>query len=239
MLYRVIESATGDPIDAEISYNITRREIDGLGASAKPSKMHENDAKLFLGPNKMVPITELPMKWKQKKADAIATARNIYNQVDQHVSYDKSKPGYGNGDVMWVCDSKTGNCTDFHSLFIAMSRASKIPARFEIGFPIPKTKGGPIGGYHCWASFWTPETDWVPVDISEADKNPKLKEYYFGGLTADRIRFTIGRDIDLSPKQAGPALNYFVYPHVEVNGEPIDKKNLKLKFAFEDMDSNG
>src|SRR5204863_1463142 len=31
-----------------------------------------------------------------------------------------------------------------------------------------------------------------------------------------RSRLSTGRDIALSPKQDGPALNYFVYPYVEV-----------------------
>ena len=60
---------------------------------------------------------------------------------------------------------------------------------------------------------------WVPVDISEANRYPGMKEYYFGNLTEDRVQFTTGRDIDLEPRQAGPALNFFVYPYAEVGGK--------------------
>jgi transglutaminase-like putative cysteine protease len=48
---------------------------------------------------------------------------------------------------MWACDSKRGNCTDFHSVLIGMMRSSGIPARFEIGFPLPENKNeGDIPG---------------------------------------------------------------------------------------------
>ena len=193
-----------------------------------------HDEQVFLGSNSKIPVKNIPIQWKLA-ADKFVLAKQIYDRVDQHVRYDKSKPGYGNGDVLWVCDSRFGNCTDFHSLFIAMARASNIPARFEIGFPLPSDKSaGDIGGYHCWASFYDTKRGWFSVDISEADKHPDLKDYYFGHLTADRLRFTIGRDIDLIPQQKAPALNYFVYPHVEINGQVVDRERLELKFSFAD-----
>jgi hypothetical protein len=77
------------------------------------------------------------------------------------------------------------------------------------------------------------EHGWVPVDISEASKNPKLKEYYFGNLTEDRISFTVGRDLTLVPKQDGPPLNFFIYPYVEVEGKPYEK--LRKRFTFKDV----
>jgi len=61
---------------------------------------------------------------------------------------------------------------------------------------------------------------WIPVDISEANKNPSLRDYYFGNLTENRVGFTVGRDLTLVPKQDGSALNFFVYPYVEIDGKP-------------------
>ncbi len=168
--------------------------------------------------------------------DPLDIARTLYERVDSHVRYDKSRPGYGQGDVLWVCDSRFGNCTDFHSLFISWARFKGLPSRFEIGFPLPPGRGkGTIGGYHCWASFHTEERGWVPVDISEADKHIEMKEYYFGNLTEDRVAFTTGRDIELVPRQDGPPLNFFIYPHVEVDRQPWPRENLTLSFSYADV----
>ena len=76
---------------------------------------------------------------------------------------------------------------------------------------------------------------WTITVSSEADKHPELKEYYYGNLTADRVTFTRGRDITLSPKQAGPPLNYFVYPYVEVDDQPWPQEKIEPKFSYADQ----
>lgn len=117
----------------------------------------------------------------------------------------------------------------------ALSRSLHIPTRFWIGFPIPEQHGkGSVGGYHCWAEFWVPGRGWVPVDISEADKHPEKAAYYFGHLDENRIAYSLGRDIVLSPRQHGPLLNFFVYPHVEVDGKPWDR--VGRRFSYEDIE---
>ena len=138
--------------------------------------------------------------------------------------------------MLYACNAKKGNCTDFHSLFIAMARSQGIPARFEIGFSVPADKSsGEIAGYHCWAEFFNPQNGWVPVDISEAWKHPEKKDYFFGGHDADRIQFSMGRDLKLNPAQQGEPLNYLVYPYAEVDGKEFSK--VSLAFSFDDVDS--
>jgi transglutaminase-like putative cysteine protease len=150
--------------------------------------------------------------------------------------YDKTGTGWGRGDVLYACDAKKGNCTDFHSLFIAMARSQGIPARFEIGFPLPPDKrSSEIAGYHCWAEFFEPQHGWIPVDISEAWKHPEKKDYFFGAHDDNRVEFTMGRDLELSPKQDGKPLNYFVYPYVEIGGK--EYPNVSNAFSFADADA--
>jgi Transglutaminase-like superfamily len=127
---------------------------------------------------------------------------------------------------------KRGNCTDFHSLFIGMMRAAGIPARFEIGFPLPADQhDGPIPGYHCWAQFYVEPYGWIPVDASEAWKHPDKKDYFFGAHDDNRLQFTVGRDIRLNPAQQSDPLNYFIYPYAELDGKPFA---LESKFSFRD-----
>ena len=122
-----------------------------------------------------------------------------------------------------------GNCTDFHTLFIALARASGIPARWNMGFPLAYGDGGADGaqevkGYHCWAEFYAPGAGWVPVDISEARKHPELKAYFFGGLSGNRVLFTRARDASLEPAGTGRRLNYFIYPVARADGQDVSSE---------------
>ncbi len=220
------------------TYHVTRRE-------ARPDLNEKVDqtepAKEFLKPNRKVPIDGPPLeliKGKKMPADQLQAARIIYDAVNDHMRYSKEGTGWGRGDSVWACESGYGNCTDFHSLFMSLTRSQKIPSKFIIGFPLPEKHGsGEIRGYHCWAYFRPAGHGWIPVDISEANKHPKLRDYYFGSLTCDRVSFSRGRDIDLVPKQAGEPLNFFVYPYVEVDGKPYDK--VEKKFTYKDVPADG
>ncbi|HYV34307.1 MAG TPA: transglutaminase domain-containing protein [Gemmataceae bacterium] len=193
----------------------------------------------FLQADKLVPLEGKPLTLlKDHKLGPTQrdTGKILYDIVNNHMKYSKAGTGWGNGDAEWACDSKFGNCSDFHSLFISLARANKIPAKFEMGFPIPPKRGeGTVGGYHCWAWLLPDGKGWMPVDISEANQHPQLKDYYFGNLTADRVMFTTGRDIDLVPRQKGPALNFFIYPYAELGGQPLPTEQIQRSFAYKDF----
>jgi transglutaminase-like putative cysteine protease len=193
---------------------------------------------MYTKPDKLVPIDGQIAKWAQevtrgKKTD-LEKARAIYDYAVATLKYDKSGQGWGRGDIYYACDAKRGNCTDFHAVFIGFCRALGIPARFAIGFPLPEKRGeGEIGGYHCWAEFYLTGYGWVPVDASEAWKQPEKRDYFFGGHDENRVQFTTGRDIVLRPIQHGDPLNYFIYPYAEADGKPIS--NVERKFRFRDL----
>lgn len=223
----------------DIEYDVTRHERVALGTSAHVIKaaLTEGERHEDLQPDALVPITGLPadlaVKVTQGKSDPLDKARAIYDYVFTTLKYDKSGTGWGRGDVLYACDAKKGNCTDFHSLFIAMARSQGIPARFEIGFPLPPDKrSAEIAGYHCWADFYIDGKGWIPVDISEAWKHPEKRDYFFGSHDVNRVQFSMGRDLKLNPLQDGKPLNYFVYPYVEVDGQ--EYSNVSLAFSFED-----
>jgi transglutaminase-like putative cysteine protease len=118
----------------------------------------------------------------------------------------------------------------------AMPRAVGIPARFAIGFPLPADRGeGKIAGYHCWAEFYAKGIGWVPVDASEAGKDPSKREYFFGAHDENRVEFSKGRDVTLTPRQKGDALNYFVYPYTEIDGRP--RVETAYEIAYRDTGS--
>ena len=163
------------------------------------------------------------------KQSAMERGRALYDHVFKRMKYDKSGTGWGRGDAVYACDSRTGNCTDFHAYFIALARAAKIPARFAIGYTIPADKDeGAIAGYHCWAEFLA-DGKWIPVDISEASKHPELADYYFGHHPANRFEFTQGRDLVVEPAPASSPINFLVYPLLDVDGKVVKTEN---EFSF-------
>lgn len=225
----------------EIVYEVVRREHLTLGIYAPhlaEVSLSPKEDKRYLSPDALVPITGVPAELAAKATEGQTTplgkARAIYDYVFATMRYDKTGTGWGRGDVLYACNAKKGNCTDFHSLFIAMARAQGIPARFEIGFSLPgENHSGEIPGYHCWAEFFEPQHGWIPVDISEAWKHPEQKDYFFGAHDANRLQFTVGRDLELNPRQVGHPLNYFIYPYVEV--ERKEYPNVSLAFSFSDL----
>ncbi|MGH9510677.1 MAG: transglutaminase-like domain-containing protein [Terriglobales bacterium] len=226
----------------EIVYDIVRHERIVLGTYAPhlaSLQLKDKERNEFLAPDRLVPVTGEPAQLAAAASKGEATpldkAHAIYDYVFSNMSYDKTGTGWGRGDALYACSAKKGNCTDFHSLFIAMARSQGIPARFEIGFPLPPdAHSGDVTGYHCWADFFEPQHGWVPVDISEAWRHPEKRAYFFGALDANRVQFTTGRDLQLNPKQAGPPLNYFIYPYVELDGKEFPNVSLAFSFADED-----
>ena len=224
----------------EVMRHEFRKDLSAVKSPAMRPTTRKNEPMLarYLQPDKMVPlnarIVELAREQTEGASEPLEKARRIYTYVASTMRYDKSGEGWGRGDAIWACDSKRGNCTDFHSVLIGMMRASQIPARFAIGFPLPEGKNeGEIPGYHCWAEFYLDGTGWVPVDASEASKNPAKREYFFGTVDADRVMFTYGRDLKLSANQKGGPLNFFVYAYAESNGQPV--KGLQSRFSFRDL----
>jgi transglutaminase-like putative cysteine protease len=195
----------------------------------------------YLGPDRLVPIDGQIKVVSAKVGDpdgsSYEQARAIYDYVIANMIYDKSGQGWGRGDAIYACDVKKGNCTDFHSLFIAIARSRGIPARFTIGFPLGAQSAGKVPGYHCWAEFYA-GGQWVPVDASEAWKHPELRQYYFGHLDADRVAFTMGRDLVLKPRQRGEPVNFLIYPYVEVDGQPLPKEQIKNQFEYATADAS-
>ncbi len=225
-------------IPFEIVYDVVRQPV--TSRNLEPFDVSQRQK--FLAANRLVPVDKnltgvLKINFSRRNS-ATSIAQKLYGGVLKHMRYDKPAGGkWGRGDTLWACDSKFGNCTDFHSLFISMCRERHVPAVFEIGFPVPDGKtSGAVGGYHCWAMFAAGQS-WTPVDISEADKNPQKRLDYFGRLPADRVGFTRGRDLMLSPPQQAGPVNFLVYPYVEIDGKV--HTGLEKKFTFANVESPG
>jgi transglutaminase-like putative cysteine protease len=220
------------PISVTMTIDATRSEN---GGSNEP--LGDEDRQRYLLPEPLVPL-DGPIQALAVDATAgLVTepekARAIYEKVTGMMRYDKSGTGWGRGDALFACDARRGNCTDFHALVIGMARSLGIPARFAIGLPLPETRGsGAIPGYHCWAELYVRGQGWVPLDASEAVKQPARRAYFFGHHDENRLEFSRGRHLTLCPAQQGPPLNFFIDPYAEIDGKP--HATIDRSFSFRD-----
>lgn len=243
ILHVSVDNPRSGPVELQMRFKVRRVESvsSNLNRTRRTGKaLLDPEIARYLKPDALVPLTSEVIRWamevtRGRKTD-VEKARAIYDYTVATMKYDKNGAGWGRGDLIYACDEKRGNCTDFHAVFIGFSRAVTIPTRFAIGFPLPEKRGeGEIDGYHCWAEFYLPGYGWVPVDASEAWKNPEKKNYYFGSHDENRVQFSIGRDITLRPPQQAGPLNYFIYPYAEADGTPINR--IKREFRFRDLDN--
>ena len=214
----------------EIRYQVARVE-------SGPYAKHPTESPAqHLAPESLVPADPTFTRLAREALDGssastdLMRARELYKHTLETMRYQRYGDGWGEGNAVYACDAKTGNCSDFHSYFIALCRAVDIPARFVIGAAIPSDRDeGGINGYHCWAEFYA-DGDWWPIDISEADKYQKLADYYFGKKPANRFELSRGRDLVFEGMRSGQSFNFLVYPVLEDAG---GQTSLRPVFEFE------
>jgi transglutaminase-like putative cysteine protease len=240
---RIVSIESKNTPSITVKFDCIRKEhLRPTPAPTEAAPLSAAERARWLAPDRMVPLDDTIRKWAGEVVAAahahtdLEMARAIYDHVVATVKYDKTGKGWGRGDIYYACDARRGNCTDFHAIFIGYARAMGIPARFSIGFPIPSERGaGTISGYHCWAEFYANGIGWIPIDASEAAKNPSMREYFFGTHDENRVEFSRGRDLELSPRQSADPLNYFIYPYAEADGKPVD--DLDRTFSWKDSKS--
>ena len=202
------------------------------------------------------------------ETNEVTKARRIYDWVLGNIEYwvkdPENKKASPVGSSEYCMTSKTGNCTDFHSLYAALARAEGIPTRMVYGVLYKPELDGQDkdASYHCWIEFWAPGQGWVPLDVAVADiyvgdfptteanaekvrlttadgysgAEPAKVEFYFGGLDERRVTFSAGRDITLSPPAAAGPVNHLPKAWVELDGKTVaEKSGWTRKFTYREV----
>ncbi|HHL52521.1 MAG TPA: transglutaminase domain-containing protein, partial [Flammeovirgaceae bacterium] len=118
-----------------LQYRVTRHE-------KAPYPDPEGQVTRYLAANSLLPVNTrfrtlaADIIAKRQAASDLEKARALYDYVSDNLRYAKQGT-YGTGDANYACDAKSGNCTEFHSLFISLARSAGIPARFAVGAAIP------------------------------------------------------------------------------------------------------
>jgi transglutaminase-like putative cysteine protease len=246
-------------------FTLQRKEVrSGVDPSKTRPITDEDRAKMsaYLSPNVNVPINDeiraLAAEIVGEETNPVIAARKIYDwelaNIDYWVKDPENKKASPVGSSEYCLTTKTGNCTDFHSLWTSLARASGIPTRMVYGsfLKAELNSQDKDQSYHCWPEFWAPEIGWVPHDVAVADifvgdftvnevngekirlttadgytaPDPAKVDYYFGNLDERRVTWSRGRDLTLAPAQAGGPVNALAKAYVEVDGKPADEKTV-------------
>jgi transglutaminase-like putative cysteine protease len=229
-----------------------RNQIDPSKARPLTAAERERFAK-FLGPNKHVVIDDDIRKLANEiagdESNPVVVARKLYDWVLYNVEYwvkdPKNKKASPVGSTTYCLTFRTGNCTDFESLWTSLARAKGIPTQIVYGsFLKPDLRASDSDqSYHCWAEFYAGGLGWLHHDVAVADlyegtypvtpDNDRLVrltsadgtfgadkarvDYYFGNLDERRVVFSRNRDLALSPPQEGEPVNALPKAYVEVD----------------------
>jgi transglutaminase-like putative cysteine protease len=256
--YAEVNAPAEGPITIREAFALTRTETrNDIDPTRTRALTDQERAALFayLQPSSHVivndQINSLSASIVGGETNPILAARKIYNWTLENVDYWVKDPDHLKaspvGSTEYCLRTKTGNCTDFHSLFASLAMAAGIPTRMVYGSLLKPTLNGIQidGSYHCWIQFFAPNYGWLPLDVSLAniygkefpvtDKNKKLVElttatgykgldpskvdYYFGNLDERRVTWSTGRDLILQPPQNDGPVNALTKIYVEVDGK--------------------
>lgn len=264
----IVYVETGAPAPKEIAlvetFRITRHEILGDVDPAHAQPLSDADRARFaadLAPNANVQITPAMVALSKEivgdEKNPVKAARKLYDWVLDNIDYWVKDPANKKaspvGSSEYCLTTKTGNCTDFHSLWVALARSAGIPSRIVYGSIFKPELAGQDKdqSYHCWPVFYATGIGWISHDVAVADifhgtfplddannekvrlttasgyagPDEKLVNWYFGNIDDRRVVWSTGRDLKLDPPQAAGPVNALPKAYVEVDGAVYGEKS--------------
>lgn len=244
----------GPTLTVSGEFRITRKRVGPFINLLAAQPLTDRERLQFareLAPNRYVPVDEKYRKLAREivgeERNPVLQARKLYEWVLDYVEYWVKDPqrlkASANGESEYCLVSRTGNCTDFHSLFASLARSLGIPTRMDYGslfqgenLPIPNKASldgkDTDASYHCWVQVYAHGIGWIPLDVALADLLPNAadRDWYFGHLDARRVTWSYGRDLTLSPPQEAGPVNAMHKVYVEVDGKPYTTWTRKLTY---------
>ncbi|NMM63744.1 transglutaminase [Clostridium sp. P21] len=112
-------------------------------------------------------------------------AKKAYEFVNNYMTYDQNNKNKG---ALNALQTSRGVCEDYSELFVALLRASGVPARVVTGYWVDgeNFSNNVANGNnyrHAWAEYYLPEYGWIPAE-------PTNLYYYNGNKTIDYSYFS-------------------------------------------------
>jgi transglutaminase-like putative cysteine protease len=116
-------------------------------------------------------------------------ARKIFSYVIDHMEYELSG---GWNIAPTVLKRGTGSCSEYSFVYIALCRASGLPARYVGSVVIRGDDASDDDVFHRWVEVYLPNYGWIPVDPSGGDSPiPAGQANAFGNLNNRYLITTI------------------------------------------------
>ena len=137
-------------------------------------------------------IISAAKSFTKKTTNPYDAAEAIYKNVIARTTYFHTAGN--NADAVNIYRNRKGDCGGMSNLFVALCRASKIPARTVVGM-----RTG-TNNWHVWAEFYLEGHGWIAVDPSDSDAlDPAGKmAHYFGNVPDLNQRVATGFGLDRS-----------------------------------------
>ena len=233
------------------------------GSPAAPAQ----ELALYLKPTDLMPtdgiVKETALKITKGQGTDVEKARALYDWVVESTERNPKTRGCGVGDIKAMLETGTlnGKCADLNALFVALSRASGIPARDVYGIRVAasprgyKSMGRPgdiTKAQHCRAEFYAQGIGWVPVDpadvrkviLEEApgltladDRVKQARTMLWGGWEGNWLAYNTGHDIHLPGSSKAP-VPFLMYPQAEnAQGrlDSLDPETFKYRITSKEV----
>jgi transglutaminase-like putative cysteine protease len=207
----------------------------------------------YLAPSDLLPTDGIVKQTAQRivagACDDLEKTRAIYEWIVDNCYRRAATRGCGDGDVAALLKSGDfgGKCADLNGLFVALARASDIPARDIYGVRIAPSRFGykSLGAnsavvtkaQHCRAEVYLEGFGWTPIDPADVRKvileeppgnlpiaDAKVtaaRKTLFGAWETNWLAYNFAHDLAL-PGSAGPKIGFLMYPQAETGGVRLD-----------------
>lgn len=238
-------------LEVENTFRIRDRSV-GKGEASANTSLSDAERQLYLAASDLIPTDGIV----KKTADEITQGLNgdedkakaIYEWIVQNCHRDGAVRGCGTGDVVALLETgdRGGKCADINALYVALARASGLPARDIYGVRVAPSRFGykSLGAnseiitkaQHCRAEVYLSGQGWVAVDPADVRKvmleepprdnaidSPAVvavHEKLFGSWEGNWLAYNTGHDLVLPG--SSHKIAFLMYPQAEVGGKLID-----------------
>lgn len=162
--YEVSPFSAAVEIITRFQVNITEKNYP-VSRSPFPVILDRKNFEYYLQPTTLVEsdapeIRELSENLTALSKLIIKAILRVVQWINTYIKYDSKYLGKRQS-ALEIFHSKCGTCEDINHLFVAICRASNIPARIVMGF----SKGVLGWGRHVWSEVFDPQFGWFPVDV--------------------------------------------------------------------------